>query len=280
MKKLLTIVAIALITAACHTTKQVTNTTYPSTDTTAVQPATTLDTRLTALATAQRGWTTMQAGGNVKVGGTKTFSSAMQMRMVRGKAIYISLRPLLGVEVGKIVITNDSVLVVDKYHKRYLNEPLSLITNGIPISVATLQDIFLGRAFVLGNGTVNPSTKHLVELKPAGQHFTLEPKSQLSAFTYAFTIDNDNHVLNVQVTPLKGATTPYTAHYDDIQQTLAGTIAHHADVAATVSGTKFTLDIDLKNITWNTQVNIDDSKPGDSYKRIDGKNITSILGND
>lgn len=280
MKNLITaLVALAVIATSCHTKQQIISTDYPKADTTAVTSTTDpLVMRLNAFAASQMGWNTLQAGGNVKVSGGKSFASAMQMRMIRGEAIYISLRPLLGVEVGKIVITNDSVLVVDKYHKRYLAEPLSLITNGIPVTVTEMQDIFLGRAFILGKGTVNTSTRHLVQLAAQGDNFQLSPKTQPEAFSYGFTIDPSNHVISVEVTPTRGSKIPYSAHYSDVQLTLAGAIAHHADVNATVGTGKFALSFDLKNITWNNQVNIDDSKPGSSYQRMDGRQITSILG--
>lgn len=275
---LITLAALALIANGCRAKQQVITTDYPKTDTTTVTPSVNpLETRLNTFAASQMGWTTLQTGGNVKVGGAKSFSSSMQMRMIRGKAIYISLRPLIGIEVGKIVITNDSVLVVDKYHKRYLAEPISLITNGVPVTVNEMQDIFLGRAFILGKGTVNTSTRHLVQLAADGTNYRLSPKTQPQAFNYGFTIDPSNHVISVDVTPTSGTKIPYTAHYSDVKFTLAGAIAHHADVAATVGNSKFTLALDLKDITWNTQVNIDDSKPT-GYQRMDGHQITSILG--
>ncbi|MBR5727450.1 MAG: DUF4292 domain-containing protein [Muribaculaceae bacterium] len=275
---LITLAALALIVAGCRAKQQVITTDYPKTDTTTVTPSVNpLETRLNTFAASQMGWTTLQTGGNVKVGGAKSFSSSMQMRMIRGKAIYISLRPLIGIEVGKIVITNDSVLVVDKYHKRYLAEPISLITNGVPVTVNEMQDIFLGRAFILGKGTVNTSTRHLVQLAADGTNYRLSPKSQPQAFNYGFTIDPSNHVIAVNVTPTTGTKIPYTARYSDVRFTLAGAVAHHADVAATVGNSKFTLALDLKDITWNTQVNIDDSKPT-GYQRMNGHQITSILG--
>ena len=268
--------ALCIILCGCHTTKQVVTT--PTTTPATSDVTTSLESRLNAFAASQMGWNTMQAGGSVKVSGGKSFSSAMLLRMERGKSIYISLRPLLGVEVGKIVITNDSVLVVDKYHKRYLAEPLSLITNGLPVTVTEMQDIFLGRAFVLAGGTVNTSTRHLVQLEAQGTNYYLSPKAQPDAFSYGFTIDPSNHVLSVEVTPTHGDKTPYTAQYSDVQLTLAGAIAHHAVVTATVGTGKFVLSLDLKNITWNNNVTIDDSKPSAGYQRIAGNKITSILG--
>lgn len=278
MKKLtIALSLLAVILTGCRTTKDNTITTTSGPYVTpGIQQA--LDQRLSAFAATQGSWTTMQAGGNIKVSGSQTLSSGMQMRMIRDKAIYISVRPMLGIEVGKLVVTNDSILVVDKYHKRYIAEPLSLITNGIPVSIGTLQDIFLGRAFVLGAGTLNSSTQSLVQLTAQTDGYRIQPRQQPQGFNYEFTINDKNQMQSVTVTPTRGSATPYTARYSHVFTTLAGLIAHHADVKAQVGNSSLGLSLDLKDITWGAPFSIDDSKPGASYKRLSAHQITSILG--
>lgn len=267
--------AVTIAATSCRTHKQ-NATDNPTVTTTHTLNQQQLDQRLTALAGSQGAWTSMQASGTVKLGGGKSLSSAMQMRMVRDKFIYISLRPMLGIEVGKIVIMNDSVLVVDKYHKRYIAEPISLITNDIPVTVGIMQDILLGRAFVLGQGSVNSQNKALVQLTLGDKCYALTPIQQPEAFSYSFAYDDKNHILSLIVTPKQGEQTPYAATYDNVQTTLAGNIAHHTQVSATVGGKGFTLSLDLKNVEWNKQVNVDDSRPT-NYKRMNGQDIVSIL---
>lgn len=276
MQKTIIALAATLALAGCHTNKQIITDTVASTPPPSVETEIALQTRLSALAAGQLGWNTMQAGGSVKFDGGKVFSSAMQMRMIRNQSIYISLRPMLGIEVAKIVITTDSLLVVDKYHKRYIAEPLSLITNGIPVTVSTMQDIFLGRSFVLGSGSVSSSTKQLARLAPQGAHYRLTPAEQPREFHYGFDYDGNNRILMLEVTPTRGKQTPYKATYSDVQTTLAGNIAHHTEVSATVGSNSLKIIIDLKNVTWNTSLSIEASKP-ENYKRMDGHQITSIL---
>ena len=62
-------------------------------------------------------WTTLSTSGTVTLGGKNPFSSAMQITMVRGKSVNVSIRPLLGIEMGRIYITGDSVVVVNKVEK-------------------------------------------------------------------------------------------------------------------------------------------------------------------
>ena len=280
MKKIIiALTLLAAITTGCRSAKETTVTTPSGTTITPTQnQQDALDQRLNMLVNTQGNWTVMQVGGNVKVGGIKSLSSGMQMRMIRDKAIYISLRPMLGIEVGKIVITADSVLVVDKYHKRYIAEPMSLITNGIPVTVGNLQDIFLGRSFLLGQGTLGRSNNKDCTLAPDGANFRLSPKQQPKDFTYGFTYDATNKILAVEVTPVKGNQKPYQATYSDVKlEAVAGNIAHHVDVKANVGGKAFTLGLDLKDITWSGDFTIDTTKPTSGYKRMSANQITSIL---
>jgi len=113
-------------------------------------------------------WQTMQTSGNIRLSAGSTFSSSIQVRMVRDQAIYISLRPVLGIEVGKLIITADSLYAVDKVHKRYIAEKVSLLTGGIPVTVSDVQNIFLGRPFIIGKGTLSEDTKAYMTVSNEG----------------------------------------------------------------------------------------------------------------
>ena len=98
--------------------------------------------------------------------------------MERGKSIYISVRPMGIMEVGRLIIKGDTLLVIDKIHKRYILENAKLLTSGIHVDVNTLQDIFLGRAFVLGKGTLNAAMKDLVSVSDEDGAYVMQAKEQ------------------------------------------------------------------------------------------------------
>lgn len=234
--------------------------------------------RLNAIAEATANWSTLSAGGTIGIGGAKSFSSKMQMRMERGKSIYISLRPLLGIEVGRLVVVGDSVIVIDKLHKRYIAANASLLTNGVPVDVTTLQDIFLGRPFVLGEGSFAKRLVSKVKMTRVDGSMVMEPRKQYAGFTYSFTFDTDNQMTSANVTPSGSKTATYSVKYADVKtSTPAGNVAGSVSAATKVKGQPFELYIDYGGMSWNEGVKIDTKVPG-GYTRVDSKQLLNMLG--
>lgn len=274
---LLVIIAMAMTVTSCSLFRK--TTTLPD-DTTTNQTTTVTDVDDPAQAVLATigNWQTMQTGGNIKLSAGSNFSSSIQMRMVRDQAIYISLRPLLGIEVGKLVITADSLYAVDKVHKRYIAEKVSILTSGIPVTVSEVQDIFLGRPFIIGKGTFNENTKSAVTVTREGNTLVLSPDEQYKGYGYTFTIDKAARITSLGIVPTGSTTAAYQVKYSDVRRTTAGNIAHAVNVDATVEKKKIAFSLDYKNIDWNGEVKIDRSLPK-GYTRMSARDLFSMFSN-
>lgn len=222
-------------------------------------------------------WNTLQAGGTITLRGKKSFSSAVQIRMKRDEFIYISLRPLLGIEVGRLVITGDKLIVIDKINSRYIEENISHITSGIPATVSTVQDVLLGRPFVLAQGTLNISRAALMELNPSDNGLLrLTPVTQPAFFSYGFNYSDRGTIVSADVKPVLSNKPPYTVEYDNVHTTVAGLVAGALRVE-TGSGDKQTsVGIEYNSMKWNADISADTRIPS-GYRRIEGKDILSLL---
>lgn len=84
---------------------------------------------------------------------TKTSSGNLsfsgQIRMRRDSVIWISLSPALGIEVARLKITPDSVLMINKLKKTYLRAPVSYINNFLDtdLDFDMVQSLLLGNDF-------------------------------------------------------------------------------------------------------------------------------------
>ena len=266
-------IMLAALMSACGTFKKAAN--LP--DTTSTTQSTSTDPYDAVIATLG-GWQTMQTGGNIKLSAGSTFSSSIQMRMVRDQAIFISLRPVLGIEVGKLIITADSLYAVDKVHKRYIAEKVSILTSGIPLTVSDVQDIFLGRPFIIGKGTMNEGVKSEITVSREGSSVLLTPGERYKGYGYTFAFDKNNRITSLDIVPASGSGAAFQVKYSDVRSTTAGNIAHSINADATVDNKKMALSLTYKNIEWNGNVKIDRSLPS-GYSRMSAKDLFSMFSN-
>lgn len=268
---ILSLITIAALLTACGTSRKAAGN-LPN-----VQTTTTAD-PVDAVVATLGDWQTLQTGGNITLNAGSSFSSSIQVRMVRDQAIYISLRPLLGIEVGKLLITADSVYAVDKVHKRYVAEKVSLLTAGIPVTVSDVQDIFLGRPFIIGQGTLSEGLKQQVTASSEGNRTVVTANEQYKGYGYAFTLDKTGRIVSLDITPAGGSTADYQVKYADVRSTRAGNIAHSIKVNATIEKKKLDFSLTYKNIDWNGNVKIDRDIPG-GYTRMNAKDLFNLFSN-
>lgn len=71
----------------------------------------------------------------------------VQIRWRRDRAVQISILPLMGVEIVRLVITPDTIHFIDRYHKQYAVVPEKELRRRLPFALAfeTVQSLFLAR---------------------------------------------------------------------------------------------------------------------------------------
>lgn len=271
---ILSILIVATLLTACGTTKKATDT-VPSGEDMGQSSTTTID-PLKLVTSTLGDWQTMQTGGNISIKASSNFSSSIQVRMVRDEAIYISLRPLLGIEVGKLLITADSLYAVDKVHKRYVAEKVSLLTAGIPVTVSDVQDIFSGRPFIIGKGTLNESLFQQVSIIRDGNKIGFFPTEGYKGYNYNFMFNSKGSILSLDIMPQGSSTAAYQVKYSDVRSTEAGNIAHSIDVNAAVEKRKLDFSLKYKDIDWNGKVKIERGIPS-GYTRMKASDLFSMF---
>lgn len=83
---------------------------------------------------------------NVNVKGDNSIGLKGQMRMQNDSVIWISLSMKLGIEVARVMITEDSVKFINRTEKTYLSESINELKDRLPIetSLNFLQDLLIG----------------------------------------------------------------------------------------------------------------------------------------
>lgn len=87
----------------------------------------------------------LEAKLGVKVKGDNNLNLKGQIRMEKDSVIWISLSLKVGIEVGRLMITQDSIKFINRNAKTYIAESLDIFSN-MPVnpSVGFVQDILVG----------------------------------------------------------------------------------------------------------------------------------------
>lgn len=94
-------------------------------------------------------WMVAKMNMDVTAPGAEYHDVTGTLRMRRDSTIWVSVSALMGIETIRTRITNDSVILVNRFDKTYLAEPLQEVATALNIPT-TLQE---SQALLLGNGS-------------------------------------------------------------------------------------------------------------------------------
>lgn len=98
--------------------------------------------------------------------GEKRLSGVANVRMKKDSVIWISLSPGLGVEVARILITHDSISVIDKFNKKYIITDFDKLSKKFSFDI----NYRLIESILLGNLITPHTTEKLVKLEQSFQY--------------------------------------------------------------------------------------------------------------
>lgn len=94
---------------------------------------------------ADNDWTDLYIPVTFEMKSPKKVSFSGRMTMIRDRNICISLR-FLGMEVGVLDLTPETVTAIDKYHRVAVQEPVTPLLLMTGLAYSDIQDLLLGRA--------------------------------------------------------------------------------------------------------------------------------------
>ena len=144
-------------------------------------------------------WQTVKMPVTIRLREPKSLSISGTATMERDRSLTISLR-FFGMEVGSLSVASDSITVINRIDKAYFKDDLAALLDGFPATVGNLQDLLLGRVFVLG--AINPKASDFdVALSGAPDLWTAsdELRDYDLKYSYAFRGSDALKALAVRV---------------------------------------------------------------------------------
>lgn len=275
--KLLLIIVAAGCLSSCRSGKDnASRDIIQPTEGAAVPADASLGARYTALTESWKPWTDMEAGVKLQLTSPAKLNAAGKAWMKRGEWISISVR-MLGFEVATLWIDRDSVVAVDKFHKKYVSEPTARLLADANVSLEDMQDLLLGRAFIAGKGTATVADRGQFDLEQSSNGWYILPRRQPERYSYGFLASNTANSLRGTIVEVEGYGS-VSANYNDIFESRGyGWFSQEVKVENS-RGKKIaaTLRWDLNSAKFNTGVTKTCRIP-DNCERIPLASLTSLL---
>lgn len=269
--------AMAIAFGGCHSQKQSASAVVtPVTQN--VSSAADARAQLVAMSRDNAKWQKMRLPMTIRLQSPKKISISGTMTMERDKSVLLSLR-FFGMEIGVLYLTPDSILVMDKYNKRYVSERLDSFLGGIPVTLSNVQDLLIGRAFILGKS--EPDMADMREsdfdMVDGNAGWMYVPSSNVKGLDYGFTFASPCELLALIIK--EGAHNPVMCTYDKPVATEFGPLATAVGVKATAGKTNIDASIEwnVSKVRWNDDVDLRAVTVPAGYQKIESSDVVKML---
>ncbi|HAJ98664.1 MAG TPA: hypothetical protein DCM62_01425 [Bacteroidales bacterium] len=201
------------------------------------------------------------SGTALWAGNTQPVSGSI--RIQKDQAIWISLAPLLGIEIARIVIRPDSVWFLNRLNTTYFIGDLSFFNElvGTNLDFFMMQDVLMGNDF-------SHFTNHPPQTSQEGNLLKLNfsrrdrntPEEPLW-ITHSLWVDPQTHRLAQSLVVLPEFMQQIRIRYDRMAAVNGQKLPEQVQVSLLSDGTSAELSIQLSRIQINTPVNITFSVP-------------------
>lgn len=190
-------------------------------------------------------WQSAEFSGKLKTDKLPV-SPTVKIYMVRDSLLQISVRaPLLG-EVGRLNLTRDEVLVVNKMKKIYCREPAEKLFDIYLSFLPDIQSLLLARIVILGSGELGMENSTAVEVDDDGEgNWLVVPQTEPGAipFNYGYLVGAGSRTKALVATvPGKGS---LEIQYTYLNRGMQMQIALDRD-----KGKNFEAQLDFSSVRW------------------------------
>lgn len=207
----------------------------------------------------------------------KEMSSRVDMKMVKDSAFMLSVQPVLGIELFRMVMNRDSIWVIDRMNRRYLAENYANLKGQTPIvfNYNNLQSLFVDHLFFPGEDQVTPRIYNRFELNQEGSTAEIKAKDKMGLL-YMFTADGEEKLLSTYVTD-KAENFALQWLYSDFRIADGQPFPHRMDIKLLEKGnSKGGIRLGFSRVQTNVPVQIEVSVP-DKYKRVTMADILKMF---
>lgn len=199
------------------------------------------------------------------------------LKMKRNELIQLSVTPLLGIEVARIEITKDSVLVLDRINRQYLYVPISALSffaDG-DLNFYTIQALFFNELFLPGNQKITDSDIPAFSLRKDGNKLLVKPKKS-KKIDYSFIADEESRLINTQISAYSKYLLDW--EYNDFKPLNRTKFPSRMNITIQGTGKPMKAQMGLSKMDTG-KVNLSRTSVSKKYKQIAANELLKLLFN-
>lgn len=208
----------------------------------------------------------------------KRITSKAEVRMIKDKFIQISIQPLLGIEVARLTVSPDTLLLIDRMGKRYVCEELASLQHILPkeINFSALQSLLTNQIFDVNTPAVQPKDVALLfEQKKEGDLLVINSKNGRRV-DYDFMLNPESYLIQTNVLTKSGVNL-LDCKYEDFRQVNDGKVfPFQTSLSFKLKGKAVNAAMNYSSVNVNKRTDISISVPN-KYKKLKIEDIISIL---
>ena len=210
-----------------------------------------------------------------KKGKTKVNAS---LRIRRGEVIQLSITPILGIEVARLELTPQGLLLVDRMNKRFVRASFTEVSQllHVDLNFHILQSLFLNELFLPGKTQLGVGDVAAFSLLTVGpEEVKLQPK-KMKRVNYQFYTSAMNGALQKTVVGLKGTGFALDWDYEDFMNLEERLFPRRTSITLKGTSEVYVLQLRMSRLTtdgkWNSRTRL-----SSKYQEISLEEILKVL---
>lgn len=216
---------------------------------------------------------------SIKPGLKKSTTSAnAQLRIIKDKIIQLSLRvPILGIEVARISIMPEQIIIIDRNNKRYFSESMQTLqqTASFDFDFYSLQALFTNQLFIAGKPSISPEDYNSFSWKESDYLVRLN-NTDNQGIHYDFVSDYSNRIIQTEMYKDKKETKMNWLYKDFGLASNNRLFPMKMTMELTVPNDLITLNLAFNNVDIDTRFELDTTIPS-NYQPIEIKQIIELI---
>ncbi len=209
--------------------------------------------------------------------GKRILSSKATLGIAYDEVIQLSLQPVFGIEMFRLYVQPDCIIILDRMNKRYVRESFDDIEGQLPngFNFYTLQALFTNKIFIPEQSIVSINDYRKFKYTKTSDNYLLKGRDKKSNTDYSFFVNGNDQVT---LTQLYKPSENYSLDWTYKEFTLLENMFFPLEmkVSATTPKRKLDVSISLNSVVLDESPSFNSSIPS-SYTKVELEEVMKLL---